>query len=223
MLSQANHAEPRVLDVDIDVSPQGRSSAAGAVMLKDDVLCQWSTPALGCARAGVWQNSEALVCILWRYSTTEQYDMRDDMRGFIRAVVTRGLLLQWSVLYASDTNGHAVVAMLAEERLTPQARAAVSERLHGQPLVEVASWADYVRHQQIAPWHYVNIEIDESQYEPACHCPNRHCVIGQIERLHATLAAGAIDPAKREKSLKYLVHFVGDLHQLASQIAQGGL
>jgi len=135
------------------------------------------------------------------------------MRGFIRAVVTRGLLLQWSVLYASDTNGHAVVAMLAEERLTPQARAAVSERLHGQPLVEVASWADYVRHQQIAPWHYVNIEIDESQYEPACHCPNRHCVIGQIERLHATLAAGAIDPAKREKSLKYLVHFVGDLHQ----------
>ncbi|MGZ8422637.1 MAG: S1/P1 nuclease [Nitrospira sp.] len=123
------------------------------------------------------------------------------------------VLLQCSLLHAWDSTGHAIVAMLAEERLTPTARAAVSDLLQGQPLVEVASWPDQVRNQQTAPWHYVNIEIDETQYEPNRHCPNRQCVIGQIERFRATLAESSIDPAKRQKALKYLVHFVGDLHQ----------
>ena len=103
--------------------------------------------------------------------------------------------------------------MLAEERLTPTARAAVTELLPGQSLMGVASWADQVRNQQTASWHYVNIEIEETQFAPDRHCPNRQCVIGQIERFRATLADPSINPGKRQKALKYLVHFVGDLHQ----------
>ena len=64
-----------------------------------------------------------------------------------------------------------------------------------------------------APWHYVNIEIAETQYEPDRHCPDRQCVVGQIDRFRETLADPSINPAKRHKALKYLIHFVGDLHQ----------
>jgi hypothetical protein len=38
-------------------------------------------------------------------------------------------------------------------------------------------------------------------------------VIGQIERFRKTLADPSAPRAKRRKALKYLIHFVGDLHQ----------
>lgn len=123
------------------------------------------------------------------------------------------ILLQGSVVYAWDATGHAIVAMLAEERLTPHARAVVKTLLQGQSFVDVASWPDQVRNKQTAPWHYVNIEIEEAQYEPNRHCPDRQCVVGQIERFRETLADPSINPLKRQKALKYLIHFVGDLHQ----------
>lgn len=122
-------------------------------------------------------------------------------------------LLQYSTLHAWDATGHAIVAMLAEERLTPQAREAVTMLLEGQSMVQVASWPDQVRNKQTAPWHYVNIEIEEPKYVPDRHCPDQQCVIGQIDRFRETLADPSINPAKRQKALKYLVHFVGDLHQ----------
>lgn len=123
------------------------------------------------------------------------------------------LVLESSLLHAWDSTGHAIVAMLAEERLTPMTRAAVSELLPGQSLVTVASWPDQVRNKQTAPWHYVNIEIEETQYVPERHCPDRQCVVGQIERFRQTMADSSINSEKRQKALKYLVHFVGDLHQ----------
>lgn len=120
---------------------------------------------------------------------------------------------QCAPLQAWDSNGHAIVAMLAEERLTPQTRAAVAALLEGHSMVEIASWPDQVRNKQTAPWHYVNIEIEESRYDPDRHCRARQCVIGQIERFRKTVTDTSINPKKRQKALKYLVHFVGDLHQ----------
>lgn len=122
-------------------------------------------------------------------------------------------LLQCFSLHAWDVTGHAIVAMVAEERLTPQTRAAIAALLEGQSIVEVASWPDQIRNKQTAPWHYVNIEIEETRYDPDRHCPDRQCVVGQIERFRETLANTSINPEKRQKALKYLIHFVGDLHQ----------
>jgi hypothetical protein len=109
--------------------------------------------------------------------------------------------------------GHTVVALVAESRLTSATRTAVSVLLDQEVLSEVASWADHVRTKQTAPWHYVNIEIDETQYDPDRHCPAQQCVIGQIERFRQTLADSAIGIEKRRKALKYVVHFIADLHQ----------
>jgi hypothetical protein len=135
------------------------------------------------------------------------------MRRLAQAIFSLSLLLRCSPLDAWDATGHAIVAMLADERLAPEARMAVTTLLEGQSLTDVASWPDQVRNQQTAPWHYVNIEITETRYEPDRHCPDRQCVIGQIERFRQTLTNPSINPEKRQKALKYLVHFVGDLHQ----------
>jgi hypothetical protein len=123
------------------------------------------------------------------------------------------IVLSSSVLHAWAPEGHEIIALVAEQRLEPSARKSVQALLGRTLLTEAANWADQVRNQQTAPWHYVNIEISENQYEPAKHCPNNQCVIGQIERFRRVLANRSASVRQRQKALKYLIHFIGDLHQ----------
>src|SRR5688572_11280252 len=65
--------------------------------------------------------------------------------------------------------GHQLIALIAEERLTPEARAAVKDLLGSDNLsdAEVVNWADEVRRERrdTAPWHYVNIPHDANAYD----------------------------------------------------------
>ena len=123
------------------------------------------------------------------------------------------LLLIPSSLHAWGREGHEIIAILAEQRLHPDVRDAVVALLDDTTFIETATWADKVRNQQTAPWHYVNIEITETEYDPARVCLQNQCVIGQIERFRHVLANADADSQRRQKALKYLIHFVGDLHQ----------
>jgi len=123
------------------------------------------------------------------------------------------LLLTPSSLYAWAREGHEIIAILAEQRLHPEVRDAVNALLGGTTFIEAASWADKVRNQQTAPWHYVNIDITETKYDATRDCPQDQCVVGQIERFRKVLGNSAADFKKRQKALKYLIHLVGDLHQ----------
>jgi nuclease S1 len=123
------------------------------------------------------------------------------------------LLLIPSSLHAWAREGHEIIAILAEQRLHPDVRDAVVALLEGTTFVEAASWADKVRTQQTAPWHYVNMDLTETEYDAARVCPQDQCVIGQIERFRRVLAKAEGDMRKRQKTLKYLIHLVGDLHQ----------
>ena len=118
-----------------------------------------------------------------------------------------------SSLHAWGREGHEIIAILAEQRLQPEVREKVTALLEGTSFVEASTWADRVRNQQTAPWHYVNIDLNETEYDAARSCPNNQCVIGQIERFRRVLADESVDTKKRQKALKYLIHFVADLHQ----------
>jgi len=123
------------------------------------------------------------------------------------------LLLLPSSLYAWGREGHEIVAILAEQRLHPEVREKVVALLGDMSFVEASTWADHVRNDQTAPWHYVNIDLRDTAYDAAGSCPNNQCVIGQIERFRRVLSEDTADVRKRQKALKYLIHFVGDLHQ----------
>lgn len=59
----------------------------------------------------------------------------------------------------------------------------------------------------------MNIPISDTAYDATTVCPNDQCIIAQVERFSRTLANPAINFKKRQKALKYLIHFVADLHQ----------
>jgi hypothetical protein len=120
--------------------------------------------------------------------------------------------------WAFGRKGHQIVARIAESRLTPAARAAIDELLgegHRISDEDVANWADEIRNfvPESGPWHYVDIPVTESGYNRKRDCKYSDCVIERIERFREVLANKKAKPNERQRALKFLVHFVGDMHQ----------
>lgn len=130
--------------------------------------------------------------------------------------------LQPITAFAWGPQGHRLVARIAETELSPQARAQVAQLLKGEPnpsLAGVATWADELREhdpdlgKRSGPWHYVNLGEHECGYVPARDCPDGNCVIAAIDQQTALLADRSQPLEVRRQALKFVVHFVGDIHQ----------
>jgi hypothetical protein len=111
--------------------------------------------------------------------------------------------------------GHKVVAMIADKYVSHTALVRAQAILGGSSLEDVANWADEIRKErrETAPWHYINIPRDANAIDGARDCPNDNCVTAQIVRFTAVLKDTNADPTARQEALKFIVHFVGDLHQ----------
>jgi hypothetical protein len=122
---------------------------------------------------------------------------------------------------AWGAEGHRVVALLAETELTPSARAEVERLLAGEPeptLAGVAAWADQIRDEprwrHTARWHWVNLPRENPcTYVPSRDCARGDCIVGAIEKQLGILANRRKSDAARRDALKFVVHFIGDVHQ----------
>lgn len=112
-------------------------------------------------------------------------------------------------------SGHRVVATLAEERLTQEARREVN-RLLGQPMAAVAPWADEIRGARptTAGWHFINLSVIDTGYQPARDCPKgKGCIVKALDSLIAVLGDRKNSARNRAEALRFVIHLVGDLHQ----------
>jgi hypothetical protein len=111
--------------------------------------------------------------------------------------------------------GHRVVARLAEPRLTPHTREAVRDILGGQSIADASVWADNIRQYRhdADRLHYVNIPLGDAVYDPVRDCPHGQCIIAAIEHDRRVLADAGTSPEERAEALRFLIHFMGDLHQ----------
>jgi hypothetical protein len=136
------------------------------------------------------------------------------------AVLALALLLPPGPAAAFGADGHRIVAALAQRQLAPAVVDQVSRLLAGEAdpsLVGIATWADQVRDleawRSTAPWHYVNFPRGHCRYRARARCPGGDCVVGAIERQAAILADPGQSVAARRQALKFVVHFVADVHQ----------
>lgn len=122
----------------------------------------------------------------------------------------------WSAL------GHRMVGDLAELRLDEGPRAEVRRLLEGEnepTLGGVASWADALRYQDpprfraTSRWHYINARGGGCGFDEARDCADGHCIVAAINAQRRILADRRQSDAARRDALKFLVHFVGDVHQ----------
>ncbi|HYB94121.1 MAG TPA: S1/P1 nuclease [Vicinamibacterales bacterium] len=147
-----------------------------------------------------------------------------------RSAATLAVVALWSTIDvgAWGAQGHRLVGLIAAERLTPAARQQVNWLLDGQTLADVSSWADTITGEQVQSsyWHYLNIPPDARGYDRDRDCPRqpgveagsrsdrwRDCVVDRITYWEQRLADPKLDRADRATALKFVVHFIGDLHQ----------
>jgi hypothetical protein len=128
--------------------------------------------------------------------------------------------------------GHEIVAAIARGYLTPQVRekvdqmlAADQDTLTPHDMLAEATWADRYRsgHPETGDWHFVDIELDHPDLQSACfgfpaanpasQGPAHDCIVNKVSEFTQELADPATAATERLLALKFLLHFVGDMHQ----------
>ena len=132
--------------------------------------------------------------------------------------VTVVLVVLFPVRTAAWGNkGHQVIARIAMERLSTDARQSIAELLDsGETLESISTWADQIRLQRAdtRSWHFVEIPLNDSRYVQMKACgKGQTCIIEAITKQLAILKDPSNDPKARAEALKFVVHFIGDLHQ----------
>ena len=131
--------------------------------------------------------------------------------------------------------GHETIATLAEQHLNPAAKQALLALLTANPIdpqlkrycgergldpfVDSSTWADDERGRDpsTAPWHFIDIPLsatkDATKASAQSFCGASGCVTQAITEQLAILKDKSATGAKRAAALRFLIHFVGDLHQ----------
>ncbi len=114
--------------------------------------------------------------------------------------------------------GHRVIARIAEKKLNAKAKAAIAALLdEGESIADASTWADENRGRlpKTAPWHYVDVPLDEPRYDPkfSGDVPAKGCIVDKIHEFQATLKDPARSVENRRFALRFLIHCVQDLHQ----------
>ena len=132
-------------------------------------------------------------------------------------------LLGASILLPAKTfawggDGHKIVCAIAWAEMRPGARQQVRQILDIKTREEFAdscNWPDVYRpsHPETAPWHFLNVPHGATRVDLARDCKEPEtCVVVQIGRQLDVLSSDA-PKAARAMALKYVGHFVGDVHQ----------
>jgi hypothetical protein len=122
---------------------------------------------------------------------------------------------------------HRVIAIIAQHQLTPAAKVEVDRLLAlegASSLAAVANWADQIRPEQRAnaPMHSVRIPLAAQGYDPVRDCAAGTCVVVALQRAARDLGNHSLPDQQRLVALKYLVHFVGDVHQPLHATGEAG-
>lgn len=127
---------------------------------------------------------------------------------FLQALCVKAAL-SWGV------EGHQTVAQIAQSLLTPKAKSEVGKLLllePGSSLVSVSTWPDEHANKNMIQWHFIDFPKGSCVYQQERDCPNSNCVIEALHQQIKILGSNQSD-ADRLLALKYVVHFMGDIHQ----------
>jgi hypothetical protein len=126
--------------------------------------------------------------------------------GIVAVCIAIGLI-SWG------RTGHNVIGRIAANHLSEKAKADVAALLGNETLADVASWADDTRDRSTASWHFINVELGLSFDDFKNQVSSKENVYTALIKEEGILADENAGREERVYALKYVVHFVGDIHQ----------
>jgi len=138
-------------------------------------------------------------------------------------------------LFAWGPRGHKIVGAIAQLHLTETARHNLQLLLGDASLASVANWADEIKNNrpETLGWHFVDIPKDAGTFSQSrdCYRPDEkhpsskddhhNCIVDRISMFKQVLADQNASREDRIEALKFLVHFVGDIHQPLHAVEEG--
>lgn len=132
-------------------------------------------------------------------------------------------IMHQSAVDAWGPQGHIAVASIAQSELSATTFDAVSKLIPDGDLASVANWADTIRGSPQWHWteplHFIDTPDWACNYIPSRDCFNPqgqsgYCVDGAIQNNTMLLQdRSSYSLEFNAENLKFLVHFVGDIHQ----------
>ena len=152
-----------------------------------------------------------------------------------RSLALSGVLVAFVLLatpatsFAWGEEGHRVVAYIAYGRLNARAKAMANKLLqiplppleisqHSTDFVAASTWADEIRndsaYKQTAPWHYIDYPfgLTPETILPV-DLPEKGNIVTALKRESAILRNPTAKQTARAVALRFIIHFVGDVHQ----------
>ncbi|KAE8342582.1 hypothetical protein BDV24DRAFT_162472 [Aspergillus arachidicola] len=129
--------------------------------------------------------------------------------------------------------GHRTVAYLAQKYFSNEAKQLVDDLLpgnDGQDISDAAVWADKVKYTTMPatqPWHFLDAEDnppESCQVSFTSDCGRRGCIVSAIQNMTNQLSDPNLAKDDQADALKFLIHFLGDIHQPlhVEALEQGG-
>ena len=135
--------------------------------------------------------------------------------------------------YSWGETGHKTVARIAAAHLTSAARTRVARILNvldtpavvADALAASSIWADQTKGEtRTGNWHYINLALQDRKAYISERCPHDNCAPARIRLFAEQLASNTPGGEWSQlDALRYLVHFVGDIHQPLHTISDADL
>ncbi len=126
-------------------------------------------------------------------------------------------------LFAWWETGHRTVARIAAAHLNPATRSRVAQILGvkdtpdsvANAMAVASTWPDEIKDQsKTGAWHFIDIPLQDSKKDMRKRCPEGdNCITARIEIFADQLKDRAPSTISDRDALRYLIHFVGDIHQ----------
>lgn len=173
---------------------------------------------------------------------SKERQLRRKLAGLIILVSLIAIMPVRAMAWGSE--GHQITALIAYDLLTPRARNNVLAVLQGRKITALAVWPDDLKRAgqgcvipgaigcnpnyrpETAQWHFVDIPINESKYDPhGEYCRSSRygdCIVPAIEDFRSILnrstnrafaANGDEQKRKLHDALSFVTHLLGDIHQ----------
>lgn len=110
------------------------------------------------------------------------------------------------------SEGHRIVATIAQGELTPRTQSVVNRILEGESLADASTWMDEVRGDRrfdhLKTWHFTKINVCSAV---RLQCPAGNCSTSKTQWAMQALRSKDLD--EKRFALRVLIHLVGDIHQ----------
>ncbi len=123
--------------------------------------------------------------------------------------------------YCWGVTGHPVVAEITDNHLSKKAKKELKDLIGRETLAEWANWPDFIKSDtthtwdMASKWHYVNIpgNLSHDDFMKALKDLKGENLYTQIQEMMKELKDHSLSNEKRQVALRFLIHFIGDLHQ----------